>query len=283
MTTPVLWLSLDPNVPARDYWDHALLSDLFADADQTTELGDVSAPHATVVLPGAGHAGMEEAVTAALAALPAVTLVVTSDEEHRFDAGAVEHPALRVFRQYPRLEDTATPLPIGYTPHVRGDLAALGDLPRTTDLSFAGQVTHERRVECAAAVTELGGTVHASPGFAQGLAHHDYARLLVGSKVVACPSGPCHPDSFRIYETLEAGAVPLVDARAPGWDHDWWPSWMHDGPVPFPVVGEWGGIAEVVGEVLSDWALTAARCQAWWIGRKRALRLALLDEGWVGA
>ena len=33
--------------------------------------------------------------------------------------------------------------------------------------------------------------------------------------MIPCPSGPATPDSFRLWEALEAGCVPIADGYAP--------------------------------------------------------------------
>lgn len=257
-------LSVLPDVPPAAYWDHALLDDLCGDDVPLTDAG-------VVILPGAGHAGHERKVADVIP--EGRTLVVTSDEEHRFDLAALDRPDLTVWRQYARPDDGSRPFLVGYTPHLRPNLAAIGDVERTVDVSFAGQVTHDRRRQAVAAVEGLGGKVWASEGFTQGLTPDVYAYTLASSRIVACPSGPCHPDTFRIYEALEAGCVPLVDGRAPGWDHDWWPAWQFGGEVPFPVVTEWSAVelGPVVTHILGDWPWWAARCSAWWAQQKLAL------------
>lgn len=46
-----------------------------------------------------------------------------------------------------------------------------------------------------------------------GLNTQDYRNLMLNSKFVLCPDGNVSVDSFRIYEALECGAIPIVLRR----------------------------------------------------------------------
>lgn len=46
-----------------------------------------------------------------------------------------------------------------------------------------------------------------------GLSTRDYRNLMLDSKFVLCPDGNVSVDSFRIYEALECGAIPIVLSR----------------------------------------------------------------------
>jgi len=283
----VVWLSLHDDTIARGYWDQGLLEDVLAGAYSTMppvvhHLAPEGLDGATVVIPARHHAADADRINDLLSPLRWAVVILTGDEDAAFPAADLRHPRMRLWVQSPhpeRHESVAhRPFPCGYPPHVRPALAAIGDAPRTVDVSFAGQVTHPRRHACAAAVEGLGGEVHASAGFTQGLAPDSYAALLARSRIVACPSGPVHPDTFRIYEALEAGCVPLVDGHAPGWGHTWWARGQFGGDPPFPVVVDWSEIGPVVADVLADWPWWAARAQAWWVAHKRLYGLDLLAD-----
>jgi hypothetical protein len=155
-------------------------------------------------------------------------------------------------------------------------------VPRRLDWSFAGQVTHERRQTLADTCTRMldagsAGQFIGTPGFLQGLPRAEYLRLLLASKVVPCPSGPCTPDSFRFYEALEAGCVPLADATTPaGWP-DYWP-FVYGDDLPFPVVGDWNDLPDILEIVLSDWGPMAAECGGWWRAQKARIVQRLDDD-----
>jgi hypothetical protein len=100
-----------------------------------------------------------------------------------------------------------------------------------------------------------------SPGFTQGLAHREYAALLASAEVVPCPAGPESVDSFRVWESLEAGCVPVVDGKRPGVaDRGLWGKVL-GGRVPFPIVDEWTEFPPALPD--------RVRVSAWWQGWKR--------------
>ena len=64
-----------------------------------------------------------------------------------------------------------------------------------------------------------------------------YMQLLFNSQFVLCPSGN-NPETFRLYESLEAGAIPIV-VRAPS-QRDFFRAFTI--PPPFPVLESWENI-----------------------------------------
>ena len=53
------------------------------------------------------------------------------------------------------------------------------------------------------------GFAHGSEGFGQGLASDHYVDVLHQSQFSLCPEGHRHFETFRFYESLELGAIPL--------------------------------------------------------------------------
>jgi hypothetical protein len=221
-----------------------------------------------VVVHGPIYAGRVALVNELVARLGWALVCVTSDEERRFPADELDHPNMRVWLQYPQREDAADGyLPVGYPPHFRALLPA--DPPeRRYDWVFAGQVNHARRRECVEALRGLPGTnrIEPSPGFTRGLGHTEYAELMSQARAVACPSGPHSVDSFRVYEALEAGALPVVDGETPSADAVWFWDQLLDGR-PFPVVCDWGWAAGHGDLLRADYP--RPNVAAWWQGWKR--------------
>lgn len=216
-------------------------------------------------------------------------LILTSDEESTFDTAALElDDRHRIWVMTPRPGQH----PVGqrylgegcaYTSDVLGEASPL-ERPRTIDVQFAGQVTHERRHQMAEAfeqLTELGINTAAlyTHSFTAGMDRDEYLRQMATSRVVLAPSGPATPDSFRLYEAIEAGAVPIADGLTPGYPDAgyWWLTYPQG--VPFPVVHDWGDeLAKTVQYVLEAGPALATRCQAWWLGQQRQLRTRIEDD-----
>ena len=114
--------------------------------------------------------------------------------------------------------------------------------------------------------------------FGQGLPLPLYRDQLVQSAFALCPEGDRHLDTFRLYESLQAGCIPVVvDQRAMALA-------MLGSTPPFPVFMSWTEALEWVQELLSNpeqLDATQASVQFWWQTRcielRRAMRQTLLQ------
>jgi hypothetical protein len=148
---------------------------------------------------------------------------------------------------------------------------------------FSGQTGHVERDFCISELRKRDdGELKVSGGFGQGLSRSGYYALLADVSIAPCPAGPNTPETFRLYESLEAGCMPIASCNAPafgaphGFDYFQW----RFKNLPFPRLEDWRDVHAILDalknapEALQD-ALT--RCQAWWIGQKRDCVLDLLD------
>lgn len=298
MSVPVWWVDWSDQGVNRGRWDDAMLGDLFDgrlgrvpgmpkfDHTEGPSGAPSNARHAVVVIPARHNADRVEVVNRELAHFDSVLVVLTGDEEHAFPVDQLAHPQRVIWQMTPdpsrRQADRY--IGTGYPPQARllGEMgSSAGD--RTHDWFFAGQVTHSRRQE---AVRALRGIVNRSgfhghlvetPSFTAGLDHGDYYRGLVSARVAPAPSGPCSPDSFRLYEALEAGCVPLADGTSPQGGDGFWTLVFGTSP-PFPVVTDWSTVPGLVRTVVDDWPRSANRCVAFWQQYKRRVAWNLYDD-----
>ena len=93
--------------------------------------------------------------------------------------------------------------------------------------SFAGTLHKERGSILEKFKGVLPHKIHTCSGFgaSDGLDTKDYAKLLKSSKYAICPPGQDSMDSFRIYEALEAGCVPVCVKNTGKWHL--YPSYWH--------------------------------------------------------
>ena len=201
----VVWLSTKKDTPGRGYWDQQLLEDLFKKKNHHESIGDLK--EAIVVVPTAYL--NEEDVNAEINKLDHVVVICTSDEENKFDLAKLHHPSMVLIGTYAHeTEADVTWLPIGYTPHSKLDGWYEKDIP----ILFAGQLNHKYRTDMVKELKNLKGfTLYGSEGFAQGLGRSDYMFNMKKAKVVPAPRGNISPDSFRLYEAMEAGAIPVAE------------------------------------------------------------------------
>jgi hypothetical protein len=228
-----------------------------------------------------------------------VVWVNVGDEEDRFPLHLLVHRNMRIWTQTTKAGglNAATAdryLIEGYHHDTKEILDRLGPTQRDLDWFFAGQVTHERREACVRALeasrTPYGGgqgleefTISSilikTKAFGTGLSHDTYYEFMRRARIVPCPAGPATPDSFRMAEALEAGAVPVLDAwspaphTAPGyWD-------MVFGEHPFFVIEDWKKEWKpVMDEILGDYERHQRACAYFWKSYKMRFRQWLVKD-----
>lgn len=274
---PVVWLK-----DRKLCWDQHLLAS-WLDGPDFKHVVDLipDSGGAVVVVPARYFEPTE--INALIQPLAWVVLVLTSDEESLFDQNALTHPNMTVWTMTPRpgIHTGDRFLGEGFPDDTRVIIAAAGDgSDRPLDVFFSGQVTHDRRTECVAGIRQVDGAIRVveTAGFTLGLERPEYLRLLTTAKIAPCPSGPATPDSFRLYEALEAGCVPIADGHTPDPDYpDGYWGLVAPG-APFPVISDWDDLPKECEAILSDWPASANRCSAWWQLHKRTTRDRLFDD-----
>lgn len=207
--------SFKDGTPASGYWDMTLLQDIF-DACGFTEVAELE-DYGILVITGRNHADKIKEVNEYITKLSGVVVVVVGDEESIFPVNELQHRNMKVWymtpkagEKYPNVDRF---LGSGYSPHVKQ--ADKSESERIYRFCFSGQVTHSRREQAYDVISRLeGGYFQATDGFTRGLTPPEYVELLKKSKVVVCPCGAFSPDSFRVYEALEMGCIPLIDSKS---------------------------------------------------------------------
>jgi hypothetical protein len=239
----LLYLSYDKDVPTDDYWDLGTINQLLEGKlwgavgmpqfHRVKSLEDINGEGAVIVFPARRQVSYLKQLNADLKRLQWVVLILVGDEAGEFPAKLIEHPNIRFWQMSPapktlvndqtrKIGSGVPPQGYEWLPQYREDA-----YNRPVDYFFAGQLTHSRRhglkreldtLEEFHDNNHLEGVVHYSEGFTQGLPPEYYYKGLASAKVVPCPSGAINPESFRMFEALEAGCVPVVDALAPKWN-----------------------------------------------------------------
>jgi len=102
----------------------------------------------------------------------------------------------------------------------------------------------------------------------------DYRNILLESVFVPCPRGWWNLDSFRLYEALECGCIPIVE-KTP---FDYFQKMF--GSYPFLSVNSWDEAPELINNYLSDpAALEELRmeCFSWWNNYKKGMQRSVSD------
>jgi hypothetical protein len=284
--TNVYWLSYHDDVIERGYWDQGLLEDIFKQGNYNHHRGiDEPSKGGIVIINGRTHTSDEdiEKINKDIAKLKWVLFIVTGDEEALFEWRKIGHKLMRVWIMLPRInqhDDVSFHLPQGYRPETRKLLKEIGRQEKTQDWFFAGQVTHERRFQCRDEITFLqdsskypNGTIIQTCAFGQEkMPYKEYLENMAKSKIVLCPSGPETPDSFRLYEALEAGCIPVVDQFASNnKDTGFW-KYLFGSDIPFPILDYWDALPTIMPYLLKDYTELSNKCFAWWQQRKMIIK-----------
>lgn len=140
-----------------------------------------------------------------------------SDESCKADVSLYLHPLIKtVFRNYWRPEcvtDKVIHLPLGY---LKGKNGPFKDsiLDRKYTWSFAGALDRKGRKDQLAALCSAAPNhkLHGTPTWnsPSNLGKYDYVNNIRSSKFVPCLAGFYNVESYRFYETLENGAIPII-------------------------------------------------------------------------
>lgn len=292
----VIWASYhEPEIIARGYWDQGLLEDIFKQGNfvhwnNFSHFNDYHDKQgAIVIINGRTHIEDAEQINKDIAKLSWVLFIDTGDEEALFPWREIKHPIMRVWMMLPRMnqhDDTHFKLPNGYRPDTHETLKSIGYHEKDLDWFFAGQVNHERREQCVAELKYLvdsgecpNGIMIKTESFGEEkIPYREYLTEMARTKIVLCPSGVESPDNFRLYEALEAGCLPIVDAfstqhKAPGF----W-KYIFGTDIPFPIVDYWDELPKLMPELLRGWPENANKAFAWWQNKKREIKWQLIDD-----
>lgn len=208
-----------------------------------------------------------------------VLLVHLSDEAFKDDMGAYKY-CDAVIRNYhsERLAPYSNIffLPLGYKAgFARPDHTPKPASERKYLWSFAGDGKKLTRTEMLAAMEQIpGGFTHPTSGFgaSDALPTEAYRAMLDDTVFAPSPSGWSNLDSFRVYEALEAGCIPIVERRP---HFDYFTTLL--GPHPIPTVPNWADAAETIRRLQTDDAVERTRqdCAAWWTAYKPKLAVHL--------
>jgi hypothetical protein len=307
MNVPVIWYQNKDGM-SRGWWDQGLLEALFA-GELWNTVGVHTFEHLTgmptyisivdesrvgiAILPARHLVGEEERVNAELRALRSVIVMVVGDEENSFDISKLNHPRMLIYQQTSPSDGSSKAdryLPLGWPPQAKSYLPKCSSEASERNLNyyFSGQDTHSRRHECLSTLARFdsgdypgSSIMTGTKGFTQGDPHDIYYYYMASAKIAPCPSGPVTPDTFRLYEALEAGCLPIADDRTPRDDKPsgYWRQLFNLGDdLPFPIVQEWSELPGLMKNMLDRWPSVANKAFAWWQGYKRQLVYQVHDD-----
>lgn len=288
MTIDVVW-------PEPKPLDHYMLIDMFSGVDYKPLSGinynivdsfDQATGRGVVHIANGATSDVSE-LNEVLSRYEWVLLMIASDEENLFDIDNLEHPNIKVWVQTPRANKDYGDVRFfgvgyGYSSRYRSDYTQ-GYLNKPADVFISGQNTHARR-NLVFEQLDLYEETHPenrvqifeTEGFTQGMDPADYYNHMAATKVAPAPSGIVSPDSFRLYEALEMGAVPIADDVSPRYDsRGYWARIFPD--APFPILQD-DDINTLIDEAQDSYQEKANSIFAWWMAQKRRYAHDLVDD-----
>lgn len=128
------------------------------------------------------------------------------------------------------------------------------------------------RAEMIDALKKTGGEYYCNVNSAwqsdDSLSTQDYKKILEQSIFVPCPRGNSSPDTFRLYETIEAGSLPIVERD------DYW-SDLFGNNHPLIQVSDWSKAANDISILSkeSEWLEKySQKLASWWDTQKTTLK-----------
>ena len=260
-----VFLSVKESVPADSYWDMTLLKELLSSTNFHYEIGNLK--EAIVIIPGANQGDKINEINKELAKLERCKVIITSDEENQFPIDELKHTHMKIYANYltDKYASDIKWLPIG-----PAQIPSLDYTEKEIDWFFAGQVTHDSRRKLAKVLSGLtNGELLTTKGFAQGYSQDEYYKKMARAKTVPAPRGAVSPDSFRFYEALELGAVPITE------DEKFWHSLFDD--FSLPIIKDWVELPAQIEKVADD-IQYRNQCVAWWTRKKIEIKEDLLGK-----
>lgn len=152
---------------------------------------------------------------------------------------------------------------------------------RALTWSFAGTL-HGTRPEMLQVFKDIDlNAVHTCSGFgaADGLGVSAYRKLLNNSKFALCPPGQDSTDTFRIYEALEAGCIPVTLNNAVSKESNrmtwkllpsYWHGIFEEDRLPFIHAESWAEAKKLMLQTISnnDTQRMQVECQTFWKNQK---------------
>lgn len=269
-------------------WDQTMVLDLLNNELYPTSLEfkhwtgyPTGAEGCILIIPGRYWAKQGNHISESLSRYKWVLALRTSDEEDLFDPYRVYHPNIKWWVQTPRVAKDYTgarAFGVGYTPHFKH--LPLQAPEKRIQVFLSAQNTHTRRAACFDAYrqrTFADSHIQATSGFTQGLTQDKYRAAMLQTRVAPAPSGAESPDSFRVWEALQAHAIPIADDLSP--THDSAGYWNLVCPgAPFPVLQDAENYIGYTMDLLKAWPTIGNDVAAWWCTYKRRMTYWLIDD-----
>lgn len=163
--------------------------------------------------------------------------------------------------------------PLGWKGNFANAVLENGPQEKIYTWSFAGDINKSNRPDTLAKLSNIHPHhIHELFSFSapDSLDINSYAKLIQQSIFIPCPTGNSSVDTFRLAETLEGSAIPILNKSSPLNSCDYWTELFGEGH-PLIVLEDWAEAPAIIEkyvqspEELSELQL---KTREWWIGVK---------------
>jgi hypothetical protein len=263
----------------RGNWDSGLLCAIFeAHPDKFLQINTKSpwyCDRAIVIVTGCPEV---EELRRYLDTIHEGIVILTSEEDSFFNWNDAIPKRFEIWTQYFSFNKQAIKerLLLG-TPNRIKDYKINTHLSKKYLWSFVGQVQNPFREQCVEVLKNIpDGFVHIAGGFGgqgDGIEYQEYLDIMCQSVFVFCPAGSMCVDSFRLYEAMECGAIPITDRRAPR-DPEDFNYWIEVYPAnKLITVNSWSALGYSLLDIYDG---KISPSNQWWIDYKNELTQKLL-------
>ncbi|HEX8342128.1 MAG TPA: exostosin family protein [Tepidisphaeraceae bacterium] len=139
-------------------------------------------------------------------------------------------------------------IPLGYPNTTRTGAYSIRSSSRSISWSFAGEIKSSR-TQMARSMSEIAHhlLIDTIGPNARKLNAEDYMRTLLDSVFCPCPMGNVNIETWRLYEALEYGCIPIVERRL---TLDYYNELL--GPNPIPSFNSWSDAAHWSSQIMRD-------------------------------
>lgn len=255
-TFNVQWLTQDQTLFELD-WLNTLFKDIQKDIEVQYDPNKIRTDKNTVLI--CNHAVPYRFVLDQLRHNGKKYVVVLLSDENLYDPCEWLHDpnCLGLFRNYVNPTQIQHPkvqvFGLGYKKQF-SQFCKLIETDRTFTWCFAG-TAHGERAKMLEIFKKFGSSVtHNCSGFgaSDSLDTEQYAEMLKESIFALCPPGQDSNDTFRLYEALEAGCIPVTLRRSDQFDI--YPSYWHavfrgENDMPFIVAEDWNAALNTINNI----------------------------------
>ena len=99
----------------------------------------------------------------------------------------------------------------------------------------------------------------------------DMNNVLSSTEFLPCPNGFVHPETYRVYEALESGCIPIVENAFKYYDR-----LLPNNP--FLKIDMWSGAKNIIQNWKQEQIKKQEECKMWWIKHKEKLQKTINEK-----